>query len=239
MSKTRTSLYVAEETHELVSEMAAESRDRDEMPNLSQSQIYRRLIQSGIQESEGLLDMVPEERRILHQREQHIGGEARLSSLRVGFEARVRQHLKRRFEAGIRPDQIDVFAAGLKEDARILWPDDEERREQAIGYVDDAAEEMREAIEATDYDPLDPDEIFGGYSTVESAAAETAAVEMSDDRREEIAAAIRDRLDGPERSPEAVIRAVARTYGIDPETVDRIAREDVQTDPEPPTGSPQ
>jgi len=156
MTKTRRTLYVDEQMDRAIARMSQETARREDIETRSESQIYRDLLRQSFENSDEIDDLLDKADLILQRREQYIEREARLNSLRVGFEARVRQHLKARFEEGIREEQVETFAAGLKEDARILWPDDEERRKEAIEYVEQASRAMRDAMSQTDYDPLDP-----------------------------------------------------------------------------------
>lgn len=215
MSKTRRTLYVPERVDAAVEEMSAETARRRDLEDRSESQIYRDLLRAAFEQSDDVEDLLDDADKILQRREQYINREARLNSLRVGFEARIRRHLKNRFEDGIKREQIEVFAEGLREDARILWPDNDERREEAIAYVDECSEAMRDAAAVTDYDPLDPSEIFGSYGTVETSIEQEEGRQQAGDIRAEIRLR-RKRLEsrGQTVSQEDLVTAVSNKCGV-------------------------
>jgi hypothetical protein len=223
MTKTRRTLFVDQQIDRAVEQMSAETARREDIEERSESQIYRDLLRQAFEQSEEVDDLLDKTDLILQRREQYIEREARLNSLRVGFEARVRKHLKDRFEDGIREEQVETFAEGLKEDARILWPDNEERRREAIRYVEQAARAMVDAMRTTDYDPLDPADVFGSYETVEESIERSEAVE----REREIESEIQRRRqraanDGRHLSESALITAVSNQTGVSERAVREV-----------------
>jgi len=215
VTKQTTSVYVEESTLDLIEEIATESKQREDVPEMSKSEVHRELLNAGIEESGELTELVDETTAILHQRERYIEKDAKLSSLRTGFEARCQQHMKKRFEAGIRTEDIDNFCRGLKRDAEILWPEDDERRAEAKDYVDRLAEAAKAANEATDFDALDPAEAFARYGTV----AEEVNAAAAHEHREEIVAEAAKRFDKGATDPMGVARAIADELAIDVDAV--------------------
>ena len=234
MSKKRTSLYLREEQIEAAKEIArnAHPEDGDE---LSQSEVLRKAIDVGLRESE-LSDYVDEHTRILLNRERFIDREVKVQKLRMGFPGRVRYHLKNQFEAGLRVEDLPAFAANLKRDATILWPDDPDRVEREHEYVDRWIDTARAAIEASDFSPLDPAQVFGAYASIAEAVEDTEAREQLP----AIVAELRERLEtnpgggprnpDPMRDPDAVIDVISKDRDVDPDAV-REAIEEITDKP--------
>lgn len=177
-----TSVRLPEHTGEAIEEIAAESRGREDLPDLSQSETLRRLVMQGLDDDGDLLELIDPATRILLERENFKQKEGDLNNLRSGFETKVKRVFEARFENGMRPEQLRQFSENMRADVRMLWPDwyiesvDEEaeterlrrRRRECLRYVDDVVEAAAEAAEASEWDPLDPEEIFSRYSGVEA-----------------------------------------------------------------------
>lgn len=226
MTKSQTSVYLRDEQIEAIADLARESQQRDDLPDLSKSEVHRRLLDAGIETDPQLSELIPDHREILYQRERFIDGEVKLQRLRTGFEGRCKRTTKTRFKQGIRPDELDRLGEGLKRDATILWPDDDDRRGEAIDYVDRLIDACRDAIETSDFDPLDPDTIFGSFETV----AEAVEREDADDSGviEALRSEIRDRIDRA-GDLNALADALAKQYDLDRDVVrdeiDQISRD--------------
>lgn len=172
MGKT-TSVVISEELDRSLDQLERETAKRADVDSLTRSDLMRRLLRAGLEETD-LGDLLAEERRIALMREQFVEEEAKVNNWRTGFETRVKDKFKARFENGYQPEQLDRFAENMIREAEIIWPDAEwaeedytERREEAIEYVHAVREEAMKAAEQSDWDPLDPERIFDGYEGVE------------------------------------------------------------------------
>jgi hypothetical protein len=110
----------------------------------------------------------------------------------------------------------------MRAKACAYWPEDweednQERREQALAYVDALLEEAKEAANASDYDPLDPSEVFSGYSGVEDGRGREDFETVVEDAR--------NRLRGGAKDEDALAVALAKEHGV----TEDLAREAVDT----------
>jgi hypothetical protein len=189
-----TSVRLPEHTGAAIEEIAAESRGREDLPDLSQSETLRRLVMQGLEDDDGgLLELLDPATRILLERENFKQKEGDLNNLRSGFETKVKRVFEARFKNGMRPEQLRQFSENMREDVKMLWPDWyiesvtseaeterlRRRRRECLRYVDDVVEAAAEAAEASEWDPLDPEEIFSRYAGVE-AGERREAVESGD-----------------------------------------------------------
>jgi hypothetical protein len=170
----RRSLHVRDEQARAVSQVLQEARERDEYPDLeSEADVFRRLLDYALENAD-LRDLLSEETLVLAQRERFVQEEARVRNLRTGFETRVKREFKKRFENGYSAEQLEQYAENLAREAMLLWPeagpqDYQERREQALEYVEAVAQHAAEAAEQSAWDPLDPEEMFGSHSGLQEA----------------------------------------------------------------------
>jgi hypothetical protein len=219
-----TTLRYSGEMQQAIEEIVEGSKHVEDVPELSQSETLRRLLDVGLDHADDLGDLVTEETRILLARQQFKDREAKVRNLRTGFETRVKRNFKRRFENGYKPEQLRDFAANMRQEARILWPDylidsvDDERaqkmrqrRRACIDYVDRVVEAAVEAVEDSDYDPLDPDEIFDGFEGVERGRDQQAVEGRLDDIEQEAREMAR-RASSPE--PDDLARALMKQHGV-------------------------
>lgn len=233
MTKSQTSVYLRDEQIEMISTLSRESRDREDVPELSKSEVHRRLLDAGIESDPELADLIPEHRRILHQRERFIDGEVKLQRLRTGFEGRCKQTILKRFKQGIRVDELDRLRTGLKQDAVILWPDDEDRRTEAMAYVDAWIDATKDAIETSSYDPLDPDTVLQQIGSIEREIEQQEREDSGDLDR--VRAEIRERL-GKVGSTDALADALSKLFDVDRDLVeDEIEqiRDEMDVGPKP------
>lgn len=221
----------------LIDELARASGTTDEVPVLSQSALIRtmlhdsasRLLEGDLDAGDleeigvdggDLLELVPEHTRILYRREAFKDGEAQLRNLRTGFEARVKRHFKSRFKGGFRNEQLDEWSVNMKMDAQILFPPEagapdedphEDRREECLAYVSALVEEAKAAADASDYDPLDPEEMFANYGGVE-AGVEQEERETAEEQAERVAVDVLGRFGlTPSGSPDVRVSEFADT----------------------------
>jgi len=174
-----------------------------------------------------LRELIDVYERILFERERYVEGEAQVRNLITGFEKRVRDHFRSRFEGGMRPDQLRKFAVNMRTDADLLLPDDlaheegstfgteEEvraRRRECKDYVDALLSAALDAMAQSDRDPLDPEEVFAHHQGVEEGRES----DVVDAHAVEIATEVADRLDrvGGTANPDDLVRSVAKKYGV-------------------------
>jgi len=220
-----------------VEEIAAESSRTEGVPDLSQSEAIRRLLEVGLEETDDLSELVSDETRILLARQSFKETEGKVRNLRTGFETRVKRTFKQRFENGYSPEQLREFGLNLREEARILWPDwflstleESEaaemraRRRECIEYVDRVVEAAVEAVETSDRDPLDPDAIFNRYEGVEDGR-QRQAVEDQLDEVEQDARDLARTASSPD--PDALATTLAKRHGVGRSVAEEAAVEAV------------
>lgn len=211
-----------------IEDMSRESKRREDLPDLSKSEVARRLLDHGLEEDPEVEDLVSEATRVSLREERYMADEGELINKRTGFETQVKRHFTTRFENGYRPEQLEAFAANMRAKAEAYWPRDigddySERREEALAYVDALLEEAKEAADASDYDPLDPSEVFDGYAGVEDGRGR--------DRFKDVVEDAQDRLEsahGP-RDADALARALSKGHGV-PESLAEEAVEAAQSE---------
>ena len=215
------SFCIRESQADAIEDIARQSMLRDDVPDLSKSEVARRLLDAGLDTDPEVGELVTESTQVQLREERFMSDEGDLRNKRSGFETQVKRHFKKRFENGYRPEQLEEFAVNMRMKARCYWPEDigddyTERRQQALAYVDALLEEAKEAADTSDYDPLDPSQVFSGYSGVEDGKG-----------REEFAAVVEDaqvrlRGGGP-KDEDAMARALAKEHGV----TEDLAREAV------------
>ena len=216
------SFHIRNSHVQAIEDLSRESKAREDVPDLSKSEVARRLFDHGLEEEPLVEDLVSESTRVKLREERYMADEGDLINKRTGFETQVKRHFKKRFENGYRPAQLEEWAANMRAKAWAYWPEDigedySDRREEALAYVDALLEEAKEAADASDYDPLDPSEVFSGYSGVEDGRG-----------REDFEAVVEDarnRLRGGAKDEDALAVALAKEHGV----TEGLAREAVDT----------
>jgi hypothetical protein len=144
---------------------------------------------------------------------------------RIHFPSNVADRFTRAFEQGDLDGAMGDYAVDdLRrihvEDAETLFEDDD-RQEQAIEYVNAVAEHAKEASDASDFERLDPEEMFERYAGVEDGRA-----------KEDFETVVRDakrRIQGQRTVDEnALATALSNEHGVS-EDVAREAINTVQT----------
>jgi hypothetical protein len=164
----------------------------------------------------------------------HIEREVRRSELkrrnklkwqRIHFPSNVADRFRRAFEQGdldgdLNPGAIEEIREIHVEDARLLFEDDPERRESVIEFVDSVADHARQAEDASEFDALDPEEMFENYAGVEEARDSEEFEESRTADFEEVVADVMDRIDATVtgRQDAALVDAIVNQYAI-PESV--------------------
>lgn len=168
--------------------------------------------------------------QILFERERYVEGEAQVRNLIAGFEKRVRDHFTRRFEGGMRPDELRRFAVNMRADARLLLPDElaeeesstfdtvtevEARRRECVDYVDALLSAALDAMDESEHAPLDPEAVFDRYGGVERARERQRVEEGETDL-----VADADRLLSKPMPAEEVVGALAERVGVSREAAE-------------------
>jgi hypothetical protein len=218
----RQTFYLEDSQSQAVEDLSRESKGRDDVPSLSKSEVARRLLDHGLDDDPLVEDLVSEATRVKLREERYMTDEGDLVNKRTGFETQVKRHFKNRFQNGYRPEQLEAWAVNMRAKARAYWPADfetdyQDRRETALAYVDALLEEAKAAADASEYDPLDPSEVFAGYQGVEDGRG-----------REDFAAVLEDarkRLRGGAADEDALARALSKKHGV----TEALAREAIDS----------
>jgi hypothetical protein len=259
MSK-QTSVYLPDGLATMVDAIVRESAATEDVPALSQSDAIRHLLRAGFDavadgttdvgvdvdgdgtdevSADAVRSLLPEHEVVLHRRDEFRDGEAQLRNLRTGFEARVRDHFKNRFESGTTEEQVREWSVNMREDARILWPEPEdpdaedphaERREQALDYVDALLAQTIDSLGDSDYDPLDPETAFEGYEGVEQGRERERADRVDPEVREQVLVDARERIRSGANDVDALVDALAKIHGVPERVVREVVREVVDED---------
>jgi len=176
-----------------VQDLMSESNDDPTVPTMdSRADVYRKLVDYALKHAE-IAEIISDELRILSNRDEFVESEARLRSLRTGFEKRAKEEIEKRWKAGMEPEQIREYAENYHREVDILFPgwtdvDHSRRRQKLHTYVSHLCDEAVQAQETSTWDPLDPDEVFSHYEGVQEADEEVVenVQEMADDRAREI-----------------------------------------------------
>lgn len=213
-----TTVRLPEETMASIREAVRETERREDVPTMSQSELLREALTTGLEQTD-LLDLLPEHKRVAYQRER-IKEKNRLRDWRAGFETRVQRQLRRRFKNGYTPEGLQQFAIGMKEEARVLWPDDPETLDEKLEYVDAAVEQAREDYEVSEHDPLDIGSMyqFSGVEEGRERERTKAQREQIEEQAEKMAATASD------PDPAAMADALANRYTISDELAAEIVR---------------
>ena len=217
--KTR-SFYLRDSQVQSIEDMARKSQTREDLPDLSKSEVVRRLLDHGLDDDPEVADLVSESTRVKLREERYMADEGDLINKRTGFETQVKRHFKKRFENGYRPAQLEEWAANMRAKAWAYRPEDfgddyTDHREEALAYVNALLEEAKQAADTSDYDPLDPSEVFSGYSGVKDGEGREDFTEVVEDARE--------RLRGGPKDEDALADALAKSHGV----TEALAREAV------------
>lgn len=213
MSERHVGARVSEQLADALEEAARES-------NTSKSELIRHYLTESILSENG--EMVPEYLQQELRREQQKRRN-RLEWQRVHFPSNVADKFKRAFEQGdldgdLGEAAVDDLRDIYIEDARLLFEASEERREAAVEYVHAVADHAEEAADASEFDRLDPEEMFQKYGGVERGTQR----EGTDMQR-----VIRDaeeRLDSHLADEDSVVTVLSKHHGISSD----LARECVE-----------
>lgn len=232
----RLNLVVPDDMLRLIEEMRDQSLLSDDMPRMNKSDVARHLIRTGIENSEHVEDVVPEHDLIAYRRDE-LKRENKLRDWRAGFKTRVKRNFTRRFKNGYTPDELAEFAIGMRDEARILWHDDDdpehvERRREAIDYIDQVVDEARTSYEQSTHDPLDPEELFSSFSGVEDGVAQGRIEEIELERHVRLYLKDMIRQGNKNPDPQAVATKIANELELEEnlvrEVVDDVDLEEIR-----------
>jgi predicted DNA-binding protein len=207
-----TSVRLTDEQHRIVQSLA----DSDLVD--SSSEAVRLLVDAGIDAVEDVREAIPEHERVLHRREQVVDRN-RVEQLRGGFRSRLVEQFRDRFGNGWEPREVERVARGYHDEIDVLWPHDEDRRDELHEVVDDVLNRYREAWDDGE-DPLaDPFDAFGG---VEAGRAERESQQRVDDELVETARRLLDRRNVT--SPDRVVERLSERVDVDEAAADEAVR---------------
>ena len=195
-----TSVRLTDEQHRIVQSLT----DSDLVD--SSSEAVRLLVDAGVDAVEDVREVVPEHERVLHRRDRVIERN-RVEQLRGGFRSRLVEQFRERFSNGWEPREVERIARGYHDEIDVLWPHDEDRRDELHEVVDDVLDRYREAWDDGE-DPLaDP---FDGFDGVEEAREERESEKRVDDELIRTARRLLDRrgIGDPDRVVERLSERV-------------------------------
>jgi hypothetical protein len=215
MTDTHISLRVSEALNEALEELAHASRT-------SKSQVIRDLLGEKVEE-DGL--EVPDHLRREMRREK-LKQRNRLRWQRIHFPSNVADRFRRAFEQGdlggdLNPGAVEELRDIHIEDARLLFEEDEERQEATVEFVNALADHAAEASDASEFDRLDPKEMFERYAGVEEGRGREEAA----DRMEDLVADAESRLRGGYDDLDALADALTNIHDVPPEMAEEAVRQ--------------
>lgn len=164
MNQVHLGVRVPEPIDEALEQVAHEART-------SKSEIVRRYITDALEDED---DAIPDHLQTEVKRER-LKRQNRLTHQRIYFRSNVAERFEKAFKQGDLDGEMgDSAIEDLRdiyvEDAQVLFEDDD-RRENAVAFVEAVAEHAKDATDASEFDRLDPEEIFERYSGVEAGVA--------------------------------------------------------------------
>lgn len=196
----------------------------------SKSELVREYLSNAVLDSD---DAIPDHLRQQVRREK-MKQQNRLDWQRVHFPSNVADRFKRAFEQGdldgkLGEGAIDRLRKIHLDDANLLFEDDPEQLEAAVEYVEAVAEHARDATEASDFDALDPEEMFERYSGVQDSRQQSTGANNRDEILQEYNERKR-RLNQRGKTPdrEALIGAVANKMGVSESAVETAISQEVR-----------
>jgi len=167
---------------EALDEVAAQGRT-------SRSEVLREAVRDHVLEGDDvdLPDHI--EREV---RRDELKRRNKLKWQRIHFPSNYADRIRRAFEQGdldsdLNPGAVDEIREIHVEDAELLFEDDDERRESVIEFVNAVADHAQESSDVSEFNRLDPEEMFSRYAGVEEAREEARVEPVRDRAREMIA----------------------------------------------------
>lgn len=219
-----TSVHLHPSQYQVLKEYSESTKFRDDVPEMSKSEIHREAVDFFIQHHDDVQEVVSEPKVVKYREERFKENEGWLRNQRTGFETQVQRHFKNRFENGYTPEQLEEWAENMHQRADNLWPrewgdDYTERRGEAHQFVDAQMEAAMEAAEDSEFDPLDPEEVYSNYGGVEDG--------QSKDNldREAVIEDINRRMQAGASDPDALVMAVSKEWAISENVARDLFRE--------------
>lgn len=173
---------------------------------------------------------VLDDRTLMKYRREEVKNDNWVPDIRGGFETRVEQELMKRWKNGYRGDDLASVAQGFIREARVIWPDDDhdDRRGDAIRYVEETVDTLRAARDESEHDPLDVEEAVSHFSGMEDV---THTGETLQNAREDAHDMITEpntisSIEAPyQHTWGEIVEKIQATYAFDEPTARRVVRE--------------
>ena len=214
------SLRVPDALSDALEEVAHETRT-------SKSEVARQHLSEALSGETAVPDHLRQELR-----RERLKRKNRLTWQRVHFPSNVADRFRRAFEQGdldgdLNPGAVEDIRDIYVEDAKILFEEEPERREAAIEYVEALAEHAEEATDASEFDRLNPEEMFERYAGVEDGRSRGDLRAVVEDAR--------DRLGGPQpKDEDSLALALSKQHDVSEdlarEAVDIALTEDLDSE---------
>jgi len=218
MTDTHLGLRISEALDDAISEMAHESRT-------SKSEVARQSLRDALLDLDGEIEIPAHLRKELER--ERLKRRNRLKWQRIHFPSNVAERFRRAFEQGdldgdLNPGAVDDIREIFVEDAEVLF-DDADRRRSAIEFVESLAARAEDAESASEFDRLDPEEMFEQYSGVEDGRSRSDLDDVVEDALDRLRGSIHA------RDPAALAQSLAKRHEVSEElaseAVDRALSE--------------
>lgn len=190
----------------------------------SKSELIRHYLIDGVLES--YADLPEYVRR--EMRRERLKRRNRLTWQKVHFPSNVADRFRKAFEQGdldgdLNPGAVEDLREIHVEDAELLFEDDPERREAAVEFVHALAEHAADATDTSEFDRLDPEEMFQRYAGVEEADARAEA------DMDALIVAAEERLRKGATDEDALADALAKQHNVTEDMAREAVTEAVQS----------
>lgn len=240
MSKQKRSVYLPDETLEIIDDVKENSMKDPNMMDLSGSEAICELVHRGIESVEDdplyreLIDPIDLEMWKNQQRHEARRKKAKFADMAGGWRGRVRKYLNQRL-AGPEPhppEKIEQLKESYMGDI-VDWEKDSETFETDWQKVDDHRDWLDEMVseyrDAYQAKMILPDEAFENHDDVQTGAD----LKRLGDRFDEVLLSVSELASGEACDPDAIYRRLGGEYAVDPGTVelvvDKLTGDDVDT----------
>jgi len=219
MTDTHLGLRISEALDDAIDEMAHRSRT-------SKSEVARQALRDALLDLDGDYEVPDYLRRELER--ERLKRQNRLKWQRIHFPSNVAERFRTAFEQGdldgdLNPGAVDEIREIFAEDARLLFQDDADRRESAVEFVESLAARAEDAESASEFDRLDPEEMFEQYSGVEDGRSRSDLDDVVEDALNRLRGSLHA------RDPAALAQSLAKRHEVSEElaseAVDRALSE--------------
>jgi hypothetical protein len=209
----------------LVDALDGAVEDAPDYLSLSRSELLRYAVEQGIEQSDDVLDLVPD--RLLAQyrtkREtERIQAEHYVVDKREGWRGRVKSYLNARLagEEPYHPDGIELLAEGYRDEVEMLdrlAPESSRSVEDDLDWLDDQLDAYRDAYRAKMAVPSsDP---FGDVDDAVEVGSDL--LRLAEDPAT-LVEDIEDRAEGVGYDPDAVLSALATDYAVGERSIEVV-----------------